>query len=308
VSVLYKADPERGRIWSRVFAEHAPAMRFDVWPQIGDLREVEYLVAWEPPPELLESLPNLRVLFSTGAGVVLLDLSHLPAGISVVRMVEPGIVNGMIEYVTMSVLALHRNLVDYVRLQAACEWQPLRVVPAAARRVGVMGLGVLGQAVLKRLDAFGFALHGWSQSPKNIPGVATYAGRESLESFLGHCDILICLLPLTTSTRGILDCKVFSALPRGAAVINVGRGAHLDEAALLEALDSGQLSAAILDVSEPEPLPPAHRFWRHPRILLTPHIASVTQPETAALMVIDNLARHQRGEPLHDLVDRARGY
>lgn len=308
MSVLYKADPERGRIWSKVFAERAPAMRFDVWPQVGDLREVEYLVAWEPPPELLASLPNLRVLFSTGAGVDHLDLASLPPGISVVRMVEPGIVNGMIEYVTMSVLALHRNLVDYVRLQAAGEWHPLRVLPAASRRVGVMGLGVLGQAVLKRLDVFGFPLYGWSQSLKNIAGVTTYAGRESLDCFLGHCDILICLLPLTTATRGILDGKVFSALPRGAALINVGRGAHLDHAALLDALDSGQLSAAILDVSEPEPLPPAHPFWRHSRILFTPHIASVTQPETAALMVIDNLARHQRGEPLHDLVDRARGY
>jgi glyoxylate/hydroxypyruvate reductase len=308
MSVLYKADPVRGRIWSQVFAEHAPAVEFHVWPQIGDPTAVEYLVAWEPPVELIASLPNLRVLFSTGAGVDHLDLSALSTDVSVVRMVEPGIVNGMVEYVTMSVLALHRNLIDYVRQQTAGDWRPLEVKPAAARSVGVMGLGVLGQAVLNRLGPFGFPRHGWSRSPKELPGVMTYAGAESLEPFLRKCDILICLLPLTTATRGILDRRVFSALPRGASLINVGRGGHLDSEALLTALDSGQLSAAILDVCEPEPLPQSHRFWRHPRILLTPHIASMTQPETAALAVIDNLNRHRGGEPLRDLVDRRAGY
>jgi glyoxylate/hydroxypyruvate reductase A len=237
-----------------------------------------------------------------------LDLSALPPDVLVVRMVEPGIVNGMIEYVTMSVLALHRNLIDYVRLQTAGDWRPLDVLPASARKVGVMGLGVLGHAVLNRLGAFGFPRYGWSQSPKDIPGVTTYAGAGALELFLRQCDILICLLPLTPATRGILDRRVFCALPRGAALINVGRGGHLDQQALLDALNSGDLSAAILDVCEPEPLPESHPFWRHPRILLTPHIASMTQPETAALAVIDNLRRHQRGEPLRDLVDRARGY
>lgn len=308
MSVVYKSDPERGAVWSRIFAERAPDLDFHVWPETGDPAAVEYLVAWEPPRELMKTFPRLKVLFSSGAGVDHIDLSAVPGEVVVARMVEPGIVDGMLEYVTLAVLALHRNLLDYLGQQAAAMWQPLAVVPAARRRVGVMGLGVLGLAVLERLGAFGYVRHGWSRTAKNIPGVGCYTGTETLDLFLGQCDILICLLPLTEATRGILDRRLFAALPRGAALINVGRGGHLVQQDLLDALDTGQLSAAILDVCEPEPLPAAHPFWRHPRILLTPHIASMTQPETAALVLIDNIRRHQRGEPLRDLVDRRKGY
>ena len=308
MSVLYKSDVARGRSWARIFAEQAPDIEFHVWPETGDLAAVEYLIAWQPPPGLLATLPNLRVLFSSGAGVDHLDLSAVPPHVPVVRMVEPGIVNGMIEYVTMSVLALHRNLIDYVRAQAAGAWQAIEVDPASARSVGVMGLGVLGQAVLERLGSFGYARYGWNRSPKMISGVTCYSGEQTLEPFLGHCDILVCLLPLTESTRGVLNRRLFAALPRGASLINVARGGHLDQQALLEALDSGQLSAAILDVCEPEPLPPLHPFWTHPRILLTPHIASMTQPETAALVLLENIRRHRRGEPLRDVIDRCKGY
>ena len=308
MSVLYKSDIARGRSWARIFAEQAPDIEFHVWPQTGDLGAVEYLIAWQPPPGLLATLPNLKVLFSSGAGVDHLDLSAVPPHVPVVRMVEPGIVNGMIEYVTMSVLALHRNLIDYLRAQAVGAWQAIEVVPASARSVGVMGLGVLGQAVLERLGSFGYSRYGWNRSPKMISGVTCYSGEQTLEKFLGHCDILVCLLPLTESTRGILNRRLFAALPRGASLINVARGGHLDQQALLEALDSGHLSAAILDVFEPEPLPPLHPFWTHPRILLTPHIASMTQPETAALVLLENIRRHRRGEPLRDVIDRCKGY
>jgi len=308
VSVLYKADPDRGRTWSSIFSARAPDIEFHIWPETGDLARVEYLIAWEPPPDLVASLPNLKVLFSSGAGVDHLDLSAIPADVPIVRMVEPGIVDGMIEYATLSVLALHRNLVDYIGQQAAARWLPIKVVPAAARRVGVMGLGVLGQAVMNRLGPFGFSLSGWSRSPKHIPGVACHAGAETLDAFLGQCDILICLLPLTDDTRNILNQRSLARLPRGAALINVGRGAHLEQQALLDALDSGQLSAAILDVCVPEPLPAAHPFWHHPRILMTPHIASMTQPETAALIVLDNIVRHRNGQALLGAIDRHRGY
>lgn len=308
MSVLYSSDPVRGRVWTQVFAQEAPDIEFHVWPGTGDLAAVEYLVAWQVSPELLAALPNLKVLFSIGAGVDHLDLSGVGADIALVRMIEPGIVSGMVEYVTLSVLALHRNLPDYVRAQAAATWQPIPVVTAAARRVGVMGLGVLGQAVLERLGAFGYARCGWSRSPREIAGVTCFAGMQSLERFLGLCDILVCLLPLTAETRGILDRRLIRALPRGASLVNVGRGGHLDSPSLLEALDSGQLAAAILDVCEPEPLPPSHPFWRHPKIWLTPHIASMTQPETAARALLDNLRRHRRGEPLHGLIDRRKGY
>jgi glyoxylate/hydroxypyruvate reductase A len=223
-------------------------------------------------------------------------------------MVEPGLVDGMVEYVTMSVLAIHRNLIDYVRDQPRRTWRVLDVVTASTYRVGVMGLGVLGKAVLHGLGAFGYRRYGWSRRLEEIPGVTCYAGTESLQEFLGHCDILVCLLPLTAQTRGILDQRLMSALPRGAWLINVGRGGHLDEHALLNALDTGQLSGAILDVFESEPLPELHPFWRHPRIVVTPHIAAETQPRTAAPIVLDNIRRHLRGEPLRDVIDRRRGY
>ncbi|HKZ74811.1 MAG TPA: glyoxylate/hydroxypyruvate reductase A [Steroidobacteraceae bacterium] len=307
-AVLYKADAARGAVWARVFAKSAPELAFHLWPAIGQRDAAEYLVAWEPPADLDRLLPNLEVLFSSGAGVDQFESSGLPDHVALVRMVEPGIVAGMVEYATMSVLALHRNLIDYIEQQSQRRSQPIALVPARERRVGVMGLGVLGTAVLERLGTFGFERLGWSRSAKSLAGVASWAGREALPAFLSRCDILVCLLPLTPETRGILGARLFEALPRGAGLLNAGRGAHLDADALLAALDRGRLSAAILDVTDPEPLPPAHPLWRHPRVLLTPHIASMTRPETAASAVIENIRRHRRGEPLRDLVDRKRGY
>ncbi len=308
MSVLYVADSVRGKVWAEIFAQEAPDLDFHIWPQTGDLAAVEYLIAWAPPAQLLASLAKLKVFFSSGAGVDQLDLSSVPSDVPVVRMVEPGIVNGMVEYATMSVLALHRDLLTYVHAQAARNWAPIRVFPASSRRVGIMGLGVLGRAVLAGLAPFGFPLHGWSRGPKAIPGVTCHSGPDGLGPFLERTDILVCLLPLTADTTHILDSRLFSGLPRGAALINVGRGAHLDQQALIEALDSGQLSSAILDVSEPEPLPENHPFWRHPRILLTPHIASMTQPETAARVVLENIRKHRRGDPMSNVIDRSIGY
>jgi glyoxylate/hydroxypyruvate reductase A len=172
----------------------------------------------------------------------------------------------------------------------------------------VLGLGVLGRAVLASLHGLGFACAGWSRSPQRIDGVECHAGADGLRAFLARTDILICLLPLTDSTRGILCGSLFDQLPRGATLINVGRGGHLVQQDLLQALDAGQIGGAILDVCEPEPLPSGHPFWTHPKVVLTPHIASMTQPDTAADAVLDNIRRHREGLPMHGLVDRARGY
>jgi glyoxylate/hydroxypyruvate reductase A len=308
MSFVYKADPVRGAVWAELFARQMPELPFHIWPETGDPSQVRYLAAWQPPDDIAERFPNLEILFSTGAGTDHFDLSIIPATLPVVRMVESGIIGGMVEYVSLAVLSIHRDLRTYLEQQRNAKWQTHRVHPAASRRVGVLGLGVLGRAVLERLSGFGFSCAGWSRSPQDIAGVECYAGQEGLPAFLARTDILICLLPLTDSTRGILSKPLFDRLPRGAALINVGRGGHLVQDDLLRALDEGQLGQAILDVCEPEPLPPGHPFWTHPRVTLTPHIASMTQPETAVEAVIGNIRRHRQGLPMIGLVDRISGY
>ena len=308
MTFLYKADPVRGVEWARLFAQKIPSLPFHIWPEMGDPLAVRFLAAWEPPAGIATMFPNLEIVFCTGAGVDHFDLSSVPASIPVVRMIEPGIVAGMVEYVTLSVLAVHRDWLMYGSQQQEGRWQPQRVRPAASRRIGVLGLGSLGKAVLDRLHSVGFACAGWSRSQHQLEGVDCFAGVEELPAFLARTDILICLLPLTDATCGILDRKVFDALPPGAALINVGRGSHVVQDDLLRALDAGKLSTAILDVADPEPLPAGHPFWRHPRVILTPHIASATQPETAVDVVLKNIERHRNGEPLIGVIDRVRGY
>ncbi|HEX7761086.1 MAG TPA: glyoxylate/hydroxypyruvate reductase A [Caulobacteraceae bacterium] len=308
MTLLYKANPERGQEWRALFAEMAPDVPLRIWPDVGDPGEVRYLAAWEPSLDLIASLSRLEVLFSLGAGVDQFDLRQIPPSVTVVRMIEPGITQGMVEYVTFAVLALHRNMLDYREAQREGLWAPVRVVPADERRVGVMGLGNLGQAVLEQLKSFGFRLSGWNRSPRQVEGVTCHAGAESFPRFLAGCDILICLLPLTPETREILNRETFMALPKGAGVINVGRGGHLREDDLLAALATGQISGAVLDVATCEPLPSGHPFWTHPRILLTPHIASMTQPKSAARALLDNIRRSQAGRPMHGVVRREVGY
>lgn len=308
MALLYMADPIRGDVWRRVLAERAPELDVRLWPEVGDPGEIRWLVAWEPPEEPLAAFPALEIIFSIGAGVDQFDLKSIPPRVPVVRMIEPGIAEGMIEYAVMAVLALHRDLPAYVDQQHRRLWQPIPARPATERRVGVMGMGRLGRAVLERLAPFGFPLAGWNRSPRELPGVESFAGAASLPAFLARTDILVCLLPLTEDTRGLLDRRLFAGLPKSAALVNVGRGGHLVADDLLAALDDGTLSAAVLDVAEPEPLPADHPFWNHPRIVLTPHIASQTRPESAALAVLDNLRRHAAGEALNGIVDRARGY
>ncbi|NVM92941.1 glyoxylate/hydroxypyruvate reductase A [Variovorax sp. SG517] len=308
MAFVYKADPVRGAEWARLFAAKAPEIPFHIWPDIGLPERVRYLAAWTLPEGFERQFPNVELVFSTGAGVDQFDLSKVPPALPVVRLAEPGVVAGMVEYATMAVLALHRDLPAYIEQQRQGKWAAHRVHAAAKRRVGILGMGVLGRAVLTQLRGFGFQLAGWSRTRHEFEGVTCYAGESELWGMLAATDILVCLLPLTSETRDILDAKLLNALPRGASLVHVGRGAQLDHQALLDALDSGWISSAVVDVTAPEPLPANHRFWSHPRILLTPHTASMTQPETAVDLVLENIRRHQAGEPLAGLVSRDKGY
>ncbi len=308
MALLYKADPVRGEQWKTLFAEQAPEIEWRAWPDIGDPRDIRYLAAWQAPDDLDTLLPNLQVLFALSAGVDQLDLGRLPASLPVVRLLDPGITQGMCEYASFAVLGLHRDLLRYRQQQVEKRWQAHRLVPAPKRRVGVMGLGLQARQILASLQPYGFALSGWARSRHRIPGVDCFAGTEQLPAFLGQCDILLCVLPLTEQTQGILDRQLFQHLPKGAALVNMGRGGHLVEADLLDALASGQLSAAVLDVLQQEPAESDHPFWHHPQILLTPHIAAMTQPESAFGVLLENIRRHQRGETMLGQIDRKQGY
>ncbi|OAS17508.1 2-hydroxyacid dehydrogenase [Methylobacterium platani] len=306
--VAYKSDPVRGAVWHDIFAREAPDLRLVDWDPHGEAAQARYLVAWTPPEDLPRAMPRLEALFCIGAGIDHLPVGELPRTVQVVRMVDPNLTASMVEYVVMAVLALHRDLPFYRREQAAGRWTPRPVLPATERRVGIMGLGVLGQAAARAVAGFGFPVRGWSASAKALDGIETFAGDAALGDFLAGTDILVCLLPLTPATRGLLDRALFSRLPPGAALVNAGRGGHVVEADLLAALDGGRLSGAILDVLATEPPPASHPLLAHPLVMATPHVASATQPAGAARQVIRGVRAHLRGEPIAHAIDRSQGY
>jgi glyoxylate/hydroxypyruvate reductase A len=309
MAVLFISPREDPAPWRAAFARLAPDIAFRAWPDTGPAEEVEFIMAWKPPAESLRGYENLRVLFWLGAGVdwLLEHRERLPA-VPVVRLVDDALTACMSEYVVLNVLRYHRSQPELERQQSEALWRPLPQRLPWHRTVGIMGLGVLGSDAADKLKALRFSLVGWSRSPKALPGVECFHGADGFAPFLARSEILVCLLPLTRETRGIVNARTLAALPRGAAVINAARGGHVVDADLLAALDSGQVSYATLDVFEPEPLPPAHPYWRHPRVTVTPHVASLTDPDVSLAVVADNIARFRRGEPMVNQVDLDRGY
>ncbi|HXP05329.1 MAG TPA: glyoxylate/hydroxypyruvate reductase A [Stellaceae bacterium] len=309
MAILFKTTPAALARWRKHLPAAFPDHDIRYWPETGDQAAIDYALVWHPEPGLLASLPNLKLIVSLGAGIdhILRD-PNLPRGVPIMRLVDPHMTQAMSEYVALQVLRLHRQDVDYRAQQATEEWRERPQPNAAERRIGILGFGTLGQAAGRVLQILGFTVAGWSRSAKQIPGFATYAGSAGLDEMLARSDILVCLLPMTPETEDILDSSLFARLPRGAGLVNAGRGRQLVEADLLAALDSGQLSAAVLDVFRDEPLPAGHPFWRHPRIVVTPHAAADTHPPTAAPIIAAAIRDLEAGRPVANLVDPRRGY
>jgi glyoxylate/hydroxypyruvate reductase len=311
MQVVVSAPAEVSERWRDGLAQAAPELDFVLWPEVadGDAEAIEAAVVWNAPPELYARCRHLKCICVLGAGTDQLfapgiELPEVP----IVRIVDPVMALRMASYVLAAILHFQRDFHDYVRQQRERVWRKHRSRDSHRVRVGVMGLGAMGRASAKLLVTNGYDVAGWSRSPRRLPGVEGFAGEDGWPPFLARCDYLACLLPLTAETRGLLGVETFARLPEGAVVINAGRGAHLVEADLLAALDAGRLRGAVLDVFETEPLPPEHPFWDHPRILLTPHVASITNLETGVVQIAAALRTVRDGGVPVNLVDRARGY
>lgn len=310
MAVLLSTKPAAMADWRDALLALDPGLEIRMFPDAGEPRDIEAAVVWTAHDMAeLRRYPNLKLIVSMGAGVDhLLRPPGPPPGIPVARLVDTRLTQGMTEWVLLNVLRFHRQDPEYRALQAARIWEELPAPDTAARRIGILGLGELGGAAAQALIALGFPVMGWSRRPKAMDGVECFHGAEGLSAMLPRTDILVCLLPLTPETRGIINARSLGLLPRGAFLLNAARGGHVVQPDLLAALDSGQVAGAALDVFEPEPLPPEHPFWTHPKVILTPHAASITIPRSAAPQVVENLRRAREGRPLINLVDFAAGY
>ena len=310
MAILLSTHANAMRAWREALLAIDPGLDIRMFPDVGEPAEIEAAVCWTSHDMAeLRRYPKLKLLVSMGAGVDhLLRPPGPPPGVPVARLKDARLTTAMGEWVLMNVLRFHRQDAEYRAQQAARVWRELPAPDTAQRRVGFLGLGQLGAHAAGLVRGLGFPVLGWTRSPRDVPGVECFAGAEGLRAMLPRTDILVCLLPLTPDTRGIMNCETLALLPAGAHVINAARGGHVVADDLLAALDSGHVAGAALDVFEPEPLPADHPFWGHPKVLVWPHASSITVPRSAAPQVVENIRRLREGRPLINLVDFSAGY
>ena len=287
--------------------KHQPDWQYFAWPSD---EPCDYVVGWKPPAELFARQPKLKAVINYGAGVdAILAMGAVPAHLPIVRLEDAGMAQQMAEYAIYGVIHHQRHMQIYLAQQRDKHWQQPEDRGNVRRpTVGVLGLGEMGGTVATRLAAFGYTVHGWSRSQRQIEGVKTFAGSNGLADFLAGTDVLVSMLPLTESTRGLINAKTLAQLPRGAFLVNAGRGGHLVDADVVAALDSGQLGGALLDVFHEEPLPKDHAYWSHPKVIVTPHIAATTPIKDACAQIVDKIAVMERGGVVSGIVDPKVGY
>ncbi len=294
--------------WRDTFAEQLPDLEIRIWPDNGDVADIEYLAFIRPDFDAIPALPNLKAMFSRSAGVeAFIDHPKLPKA-PLGKIETSGGDPMMTEYVVMHVLRFHRDMPGYAAAQANREWLRKPIVRPEQRRVGFLGYGLMSKAPALVLKSLGFPVSAWVRSPREAEEVPIFHGPDQLEPFLNQTDIAVCLLPLTKETDGIFCARTFAMMPKGAMLINVGRGGHVVDEDLIAALDSGQLSYAALDALKPEPLPPESPLWLHPKVTVMPHVAR--RPTVAQLVseIAANIRSVEAGGGLLQQIDMKTGY
>src|SRR5215471_1990570 len=308
--LIYGLDKQIGdaRAWLDTIKGQLPHLDVRIWPEAGKLLDIEYLAFMHPDFDVLPTLPNLKAMFSRSAGVETFihhpKIPKVPLG----KVEPPGGDPMMTEYVVMHVLRLHCEMPKYQAAQARREWHRVPIMRPEQRRVGFLGFGMMAKPPALVLKSLGFPVSAWVRSPKADAEVPIFHGADQLAPFLAQTDIAVCLLPLTPETEGILCAKNFALMPKGAMVINVGRGKHVVEKDLLAALDSGQLSYAALDALWPEPLPKDNPLWTHPKVTVMPHVARRPTVEQLVTEMVANIKSVRAGGKLLQEVDVRRGY
>jgi glyoxylate/hydroxypyruvate reductase A len=295
--------------WTDDLAAVLPEADVRIWHE-GDNDPADYALVWRPPAAMLRERRGLKAIFNLGAGVdgILQLGGDLPEGVPIVRLEDAGMAVQMAEYATYAVLRHFRRFDEYEALAAQKRWQPLEPHDKRDFTIGVLGLGVLGTRIAEAMVPFGFPVRGWSRSRKEIAGVSSFAGEAELDAFLQGTRVLVCALPMTPDTVGILNRANLEKLQRGAYLVNVARGAHVVEEDLLALVREGHVAGATLDVFSEEPLPPQHPFWSEPKIAITPHISALTLREESARQIAGKIRALERGEPVTGIVDRMKGY
>ena len=304
--VFYYSVDQDQKSWIPGLQAALPGAEVSLWAPGAP--PADYAVVWKPPQQLLDEQPRLKALFNTGAGVDALMQLQLPPALPVIRLDDAGMSVQMAEYVCHAVIRHFREFDRYEADTRAGKWSFRKPHSRLDYPVGILGLGVLGDRVARAVAQFDFPVNGWSRTPKTLPGVQCFAGDTALEAFLAASRIVVCLLPLTPETRDILDAQRLACVRPGGYVINVARGAHVVDADLLAALDSGHLAGATLDVFRSEPLPKDHPFWHHEKITVTPHTSARTLRSESIAQIAGKIAALQRGEPVAGMVDPSRGY
>ena len=315
MTILLASQADSVESWERELRALKLPEPLVMWPDMGNPEDVHYAVVARPPQGFAKDLVNLKAVLSLWAGVDhVTQFDDWPSHLPLYRMIEPGLTDGMVEFVLSQVLNLHLANYDFTEFDREARWtREVRGVYGTEplvhqRTVGVLGLGEMGLNSAAMLAKAGFKVLGWSRSPKQIEGVSCFDGEEGLEAILSRSEILVNLLPLTPETEELLNRETLLKLPKGAMLLNVGRGQHLVDADLIALLDEGHLARAVLDVFREEPLPESDPFWHHPKITVYPHVASITRVDTGAAAIAETLRRLEAGEEPLGRYSVERGY